>query len=156
MIDCIHYQHMMDEYNRQLRVTRSNKVNGLPGKRLYPFGMHFIILYVILILYIMAISMAMCVDIEAKCINDRIPMIMQNLGSPTRNDILTVTARLYFAIITCFVYKRLKILPDLYTRLKILPDLYGKMCPHNIYSSSPWHVSMHFEVERFSLRECVL
>ena len=36
----------IDEYNAHLRATRSNKVNGLPGKRVYPFDMHFIVLYI--------------------------------------------------------------------------------------------------------------
>ena len=63
----------------------------------------------------------MCVDIKPKYINDRIPMT-QNHGSPIRNDLLIVTARLYFGLITCFLYKR----------LKILPDLYVKICPQNI------------------------
>ena len=50
MVDSIHYQHMINEYNAHLRATRSNKVNGLPGKRVYPFGVQFIVLYVIFIL----------------------------------------------------------------------------------------------------------
>ena len=89
-------------------------------RSLYPFSMQFIVLYAIFILYTTIISLAMCVDINPIYINFRTPYIHKSV--PSQNESLTITVRLYLALATCFVYKR----------LNILPNIFEKICPKNI------------------------
>ena len=140
MIDITLYRQRIGCYNhcpKGKKVTkRNNLITSLyPFIKQYNYNITFFILYYIYILYFILYGLGICValpDFAHTTLLTYLPNLEALSSTPlSSSDILSTTVRLYFASITCFLCRRLKIYSQIQTKLKCLETL---CCDLTIFS----------------------